>query len=52
MSMQPEFGSIKMLDRACEHALRVILKQYDGNNSHSVSDCYDVFPKHMRFFTW
>jgi ribosomal protein S20 len=49
VSMQPEFDGIKILDRACEDALRVILEQYYGNDSLSVSGCYDVFPKYMRF---
>lgn len=49
VSMQPEFEGIKILDRACEDALRVILEKYDGNDSLSVSGGYDVFPKYMRF---
>ena len=45
---QPDIGGVRMLDKAGEEALRIILEHYDGNNELSVTGSATAFPAYMR----
>lgn len=49
VAIQSDIGGIKMLDRMCEEALTIILREYDGNANYAVHGEYDLFPAYMRF---
>ena len=44
VSGQPMVGGMRIMDRAAEEVLGVLLKQYDGNERRVVQGNYDVFP--------
>jgi len=45
---QPDIGGVRMLDKAGEDALRVILKHYDGNEKLCANGSTDAFPPYMH----
>jgi hypothetical protein len=49
VAMQPDFNSVKTLDKMSEEALSVILNKYDGNNLLFVKGEYDLFPEDMQY---